>query len=63
MTSISWLIVMELGIFGYFPDQDNQDVVLNIVFIFLFLTVIIANFTFIFGFAKDIEDRKSLRET
>ena len=64
VTTISWLIVMELGIFGYFPGQDNQDVILNILFIFLFLTVIIANFTFICGFAKDIEERKlSFRNT
>ena len=57
-TSISWLIVMELGIFGYFPGQSNPDAILNIVFIFLFSTVILANFTFISGIARDIEERK-----
>jgi hypothetical protein len=56
-TSISWLIVMELGIFGYFPGQTNPDTILNIVFLFLFSTVILANLTFICGFARDIEER------
>ncbi len=57
-TSVSWLIVMELGIFGYLPGQTDPDSVLNIVFIFLFLTVFLASFTFICGFARDIEERK-----
>ena len=57
-TSISWLIVMELGIFGYFPGQSNPDAILNIVFIFLFSTVILANLTFISGITRDIEERK-----
>jgi len=57
-TSISWLILMQLGIFGYFPGQSNPDTILNIVFVFLFSTVILANLTFISGFARDIEERK-----
>ena len=57
-TSISWLIVMELGIFGYFPGQTNPDTILNIVFIFLFATVVLANSAFICGFARDIEERE-----
>ena len=57
-TSISWLIVLELGIFGYFPGQTNPDTILNIVFVFLFSTVILANFTFVCGFARDIEERE-----
>ena len=60
ITVISWLIVMELGIFGYFPGQTNPEAVLNIVFIFLFSAVISANLTFIFGFAMDLETRKLL---
>jgi hypothetical protein len=56
-TTVSWLIVMELGIFGYFPGQTDPDTILNIVFVFLFSTVILANFTFICGFARDIEER------
>jgi hypothetical protein len=57
-TAISWLIVMELGIFGYFPRQTNPDTILNIVLVFLFSTVILANFTFGCAFARDIEERE-----
>jgi hypothetical protein len=59
LTSLSWLIVMELGIVGYFPGQTNPDVILNICFGFVFLTVLLANITFVCGFACDIE-KKSL---
>lgn len=55
-TSVCWLTVMELGIFGYFPGQSDPDTLLNIVFIFLFSTVILASFTFICGFARDLEE-------
>ncbi len=58
-TLISWLIVMELGIFGYFPGQDDPDAILNIVFIFLFSTVILACITFICAIAGNIEEQKS----
>lgn len=59
LASLSWLIVMELGIFGYFPGQSDPDTILNIVFVFLFAAVIFANMTFICGFAKDLEERKT----
>ena len=58
VTSVSWLIVMELGIFGYFPGQTDSDRVLNIVFIFLFSSVIFASVTFICGFAYDLDRQK-----
>ncbi len=57
-TLISWLIVMELGIFGYFPGQNDPDTIINIVFIFLFSTVILACISFISAIAKDIEEHK-----
>jgi hypothetical protein len=57
-TIISWLILMELGILGYFPGQTNPDNILIIVYIFLFSSVIFANIAFICGFARDIEKRK-----
>lgn len=60
VTVLSWLIVMELGIFGYFPMQTNPDNILKIVFVFLLFAVISTNFTFISGFAKDVEERDSL---
>lgn len=58
-TSIAWLIVMELGIFGYFPGQDNPDTILNIVFGFLFGTGLLACITFICAFAGDLEKQKT----
>ena len=58
-TLISWLIVMELGIFGYFPGQDNPDTILNIVFIFLFSTVVLACISFISAIAGDIAEQNS----
>ncbi|MBN2637036.1 MAG: hypothetical protein JXR61_12255 [Prolixibacteraceae bacterium] len=54
---ICWLIVMELGIFGYFPGQSNPDTILSIVFVFLFSTVALACITFICAIAGDIEKR------
>jgi hypothetical protein len=58
-TSISWLILMELGIFGYFPGQNDPDTILNIVFTFLFSSTLFACITFICAFSRDIEDQKS----
>lgn len=59
-TAISWLILMEMGIFGYFPVIKDPDTVLNVVFGFLFASAILACFTFICAFAGDIEEQKSL---
>lgn len=56
-TTISWLILMELGIFGYFPGQSDPDNILRIVYGFLFSSAILACITFICAFAKDIEAR------
>ena len=55
--SISWLILMELGIFGFFPGQTDPDSILNIVYGFLFSSAILACITFICAFARDIDDR------
>lgn len=55
MTSLSWLIVMELGIFGFFPGQTDPDIILNICFAFVLFTAFLANLTFISGFARDIK--------
>jgi hypothetical protein len=54
VTLVSWLIVMELGIFGYFPEVSNPNTILNIVFIFLFSSVILACISFICAIAGDI---------
>jgi hypothetical protein len=53
----TWLVVMELGIFGYFPGLSDPDTILNVVFIFLFSTTALLGFAFIAAMAKDIEAR------
>jgi hypothetical protein len=58
-TFIVWLTLMELGIFGYFPGQTDPDVILNIVFVFLFSSAVFACITFICAFAGDIEKQGS----
>ena len=60
ITSILWLVVMELGIFGYFPGLNDPDAILNIVFVFLFSSVVMVCFTFICALAGDIEEQKAL---
>ena len=57
-TSFAWLILMELGIFGYFPGISNPDAILNVVYVFLFSSVFFASITFICAFAGDIKERK-----
>ena len=57
LTSVSWFIVMELGIFGFIPGVTNPEIILNLCFGFVLLTVILANVSFICGFARDIEER------
>lgn len=58
-TMVSWLIVMELGIFGYFPGLNDPERILNVVFLFLFSTVVLACFTFLCAIAMDIENKQS----
>ena len=59
VVSVAWLTLMELGIFGYFPGQNNPDTILNIVFVILFSSSILASISFICAFAGDIEERNS----
>jgi len=46
-------MVMELGIFGFFPGQSDPDSIL--IYIFLFSTIFLASFTFICAFSSDIK--------
>ncbi|MBN1187312.1 MAG: hypothetical protein JXB49_33850, partial [Bacteroidales bacterium] len=55
--AISWLILMEMGIFGYFPRIKDPDMVLNIVFGFLFMSAMLACLTFICAIAGDIQEQ------
>ena len=57
-TVVTWLILLELGIFGYFPGQDNPDAILSIVYVFLFSSVFFACITFVFAIAGDLEARR-----
>jgi len=57
ITLILWLVIMELGIFGYFPGQDNPDTILNIVFVILFSSAFLACITFICAVARDIVEQ------
>ena len=57
VTALSWIILMEMGVFGYFPGIENPDTILNIVFGFLFASAILTCFTFICAFAKDIKEQ------
>ena len=61
LTAVSWVTVMELGIFGYFPWQTDPDVVLNITLGFVLLTVVLANAAFVCAFAGDIGHGKAGR--
>ena len=59
LSAFLWIIVMELGIFGYCPGQTDPDTLLTTVFIFLISTVVLANAAFICAFARDIETQVS----
>lgn len=60
-TAISWLILMEMGILGYFPGIKDPDTVLHVVFGFLFATANLACFTFVCAFANDIEGQNHFK--
>lgn len=51
----SWLILIEIAIWGYFPGQTDPEVISNISALFLLLTMIFINLSYISGFARDIE--------
>ncbi len=53
----SWLVVMELGIFGYFPGLSDPDTILNVVFLFLPATTALLSLAFFCAMAKDLEMR------
>lgn len=57
ITSAMWLIIMELGIFGYFPGQSDPGVLLNIVMLFLLGAFMFTNITFISAISTDLQNR------
>ncbi len=54
LTALSWVTVMELGIFGYFPRQKDPEILLNITLGFVLLTAVLANGAFVCALAGDI---------
>ncbi len=54
---LSWLIVMELGIFGYFPGVGDPDAVMNVVFAFLLGTTFFLSLAFLGAMARDLQAR------
>ncbi len=60
LTVFSWIIVMELGIFGYLPGQTDPDTILNICFAFVLLTVLLANLAFIGAIGGDLEEKRGV---
>ena len=53
MSSVSWVTVMELGIIGYFPGVSDPNVILTIVFAFLFATTGLLSVAFVGAMARD----------
>lgn len=58
--TICWLIVLEIAILGYFPGETDPEVIININWILLLLTLIFINLSYISGFAYDIARNKAL---
>lgn len=56
-TIFFWLIIMEMGIFGFLPGISNPVTLLNLTFGFVLLTVVLVNLTFVCAFARDLEVR------
>ena len=56
-TVLSWIIVIEMGIFGFFPGLSDPDAILNVVFVFLFASVVLLNASFITAIARDIKEK------
>jgi hypothetical protein len=52
---ICFLIALEIAIFGFFPGVDNPDTVLAICWSFLLAAWVLLLFTFVNGFAYDIQ--------
>jgi hypothetical protein len=55
VTCIAWLVVMQLGIFGYVPVLSDPDTILSIVF--LFATTVLLSLSFLSAMAKDLQKR------
>jgi hypothetical protein len=52
---LSWLIAIEIAIWGYVPGQGDPDAILAVNWTFLLAALVFINLSFIAGFARDIE--------
>ncbi|UYP44205.1 hypothetical protein NEF87_000490 [Candidatus Lokiarchaeum ossiferum] len=54
--TITWIILIEIAIWGYFPGVTGHDDLMNIVWICLLSTFIFVNISFLSGYSKDREN-------
>lgn len=59
---ISFIIALEISIFGYFPGVDDPEVKLAICWGLLGLAWVLIQASYISGFVHDIEDRETRNE-
>lgn len=61
--AVCWLLAIGIAIFGYVPGLSDPDMLLAVCWAFLLLTMILANVSFIAGFAADIDAGESRSRT
>lgn len=62
IVAISFIIALEISIFGYFPGVDDPEVKLTICWSLLGLAWVLVQASYISGFAYDTENRKTQDE-
>lgn len=53
IATLTWSLLIEIAIWGYFPGVNATESLMNIVWICLFSTLILVNVSFLSGYAKD----------
>lgn len=53
--AVCWLLAIEIAVFGYVPGQTDPEILITICWSLLLLTMILANVSYISGFADDID--------
>jgi hypothetical protein len=51
---LSWLVAIEMAVFGYFPGVTDPEVILYTCWSFLLATMLFINISYVSGFAADI---------
>lgn len=57
--SVSWIIALEIAIFGFFPGKTDAEKLLTTCWSFLFLSFVFIHLSFFAAFARDIQERNS----